>query len=234
MFPALYRTTGSLRLLISNQVAPGPETWQVGRLEESRVEGLGTLVSRAPSSIPLASTQTKQNKPLLKHAPGPEAWRACRLEEGLGAETMTLLKKMRLLQRKGSEMEPKKVMEKTRKYLASVGDAVAEQARTKGRSSTRNIQRWRERLWEVGGCGGLCSFACVCVCVCVRVRARARALFVTVSWIGSLRCLQPTRLCQLLALMPVPAGLACAGLWGGTRLWGVWGEGGQAAQAAMC
>ena len=72
-----------------------------------------------------------------------------RLEEGLGAETMTLLKKMRLLQRKGGEMEPKKVMEKTRKYLASVGDAVADLAKAKGRNSARNIQRSRERLWEV-------------------------------------------------------------------------------------
>ena len=64
----------------------------------------------------------------------------CRPELLLGEDIMINVKKLRVLQRKGDEMERQKVVEKTRKYLASVGDrikAVATQERTRG------------RLWEV-------------------------------------------------------------------------------------
>ena len=46
-----------------------------------------------------------------------------RVESMLGAE-MTNVKKLRLLQRKGGEMERQKVVEKTKKYLVSVGDHI--------------------------------------------------------------------------------------------------------------
>lgn len=59
-----------------------------------------------------------------------------------------LVKKMRLLQRKGGEMEQKKVMEKTKKYLTSVGDSISDVANMKGRNSARNVQRLRQRLWQ--------------------------------------------------------------------------------------
>ena len=109
------------------------------------------LASRQQTDICTLTTHATQLQAALRQGCGHSLrdFDACRLEEGLGPETMTLLKKMRLLKRKGAEMEPKKVMEKTRKYLASVGDAVADLARAKGRTSTRNIERWRERLWEV-------------------------------------------------------------------------------------
>lgn len=64
----------------------------------------------------------------------------CRPEVSLGEDTMVNVKKLRVLQRKGDEMGRQKVVEKTRKYLASVGDrikAVATQERT------------RKSLWQV-------------------------------------------------------------------------------------
>lgn len=44
----------------------------------------------------------------------------CRLEELLDPEIVTTLKKMRLLQKKRDEMDAKRVLDKTRKYLAQV------------------------------------------------------------------------------------------------------------------
>jgi hypothetical protein len=52
----------------------------------------------------------------------------------LGEDTMINVRKLRVLQRKGEEMERQKVVEKTRKYLASVGDrikAIATQEHTR-------------------------------------------------------------------------------------------------------
>lgn len=63
----------------------------------------------------------------------PGTW-LCRPELLLGEDIMINVKKLRVLQRKGDEMERQKVVEKTRKYLASVGDrikAVATQERTR-------------------------------------------------------------------------------------------------------
>lgn len=41
------------------------------------------------------------------------------------------------------------VMEKTKKYLTSVGDSISDVANMKGRNSARNVQRLRQRLWQV-------------------------------------------------------------------------------------
>lgn len=67
---------------------------------------------------------------------------------------MINVRKLRVLQRKGDAMERQKVVEKTRKYLASVGDrikAVATQERTRRQIwQVRQIaasRRWEYRVW---------------------------------------------------------------------------------------
>ena len=45
----------------------------------------------------------------------------------LGGEAVTLLKKMRLLQRKRDEMDAKRVMDKTRKYLCQARPPICTQ-----------------------------------------------------------------------------------------------------------
>ncbi|KAK9788572.1 hypothetical protein WJX73_002856 [Symbiochloris irregularis] len=70
------------------------------------------------------------------------------MEELLGEEILMQVKKMRLLQRKGSEMDQKKVVEKTRKYLMCVGDHISQVASARGRNSQRNVLRLRGKLWQ--------------------------------------------------------------------------------------
>ena len=76
-------------------------------------------------------------------ARGEEVDGTCRPDILLGDEIMINVRKLRVLQRKGDAMERQKVVEKTRKYLGSVGDrikAVATQERT------------RRQIWQVGRC----------------------------------------------------------------------------------
>lgn len=54
---------------------------------------------------------------------------------------MINVKKLRVLQRKGDEMERQKVVEKTRKYLASVGDRI---------QAVAPNDRIRRLIWQVG------------------------------------------------------------------------------------
>lgn len=58
----------------------------------------------------------------------------------LGEEIMINVKKLRVLQRKGDEMERQKVLEKTRKYLASVGDRI---------QAVASNDRTCKRIWQV-------------------------------------------------------------------------------------
>ncbi|KAK9824197.1 hypothetical protein WJX72_008454 [[Myrmecia] bisecta] len=65
--------------------------------------------------------------------------------ETLLGEVMTEVKKLRLLQRKGKDMDRAKVVEKTRKYLVNVGDHIELAALAKGPDQ---LDRWRTRLWQ--------------------------------------------------------------------------------------
>lgn len=53
---------------------------------------------------------------------------------------MINVKKLRVLQRKGDEMERQKVVEKTRKYLVSVGERIR---------AISTADRMRKKLWQV-------------------------------------------------------------------------------------
>ena len=55
---------------------------------------------------------------------------SARCESALGEETCTLIRKLRTLQRKGSEMEPSIVVNKTKKYLNSIGKRIMEVGKT--------------------------------------------------------------------------------------------------------
>lgn len=65
----------------------------------------------------------------------------CRPELLLGEDIMINVRKLRVLQRKGEEMERQKVVEKTRKYLASVGDRV---------KAVATQEHTRRDIWKVG------------------------------------------------------------------------------------
>ena len=58
----------------------------------------------------------------------------------LGDDIMINVRKLRVLQRKGDAMERQKVVEKTRKYLASVGDRI---------KAVATQERKRRDLWQV-------------------------------------------------------------------------------------
>lgn len=58
----------------------------------------------------------------------------------LGEDIMINVRKLRVLQRKGDAMERQKVVEKTRKYLASVGDRI---------KSVATKEPTRRQLWQV-------------------------------------------------------------------------------------
>lgn len=63
----------------------------------------------------------------------------CRADVLLGDEIMINVRKLRVLQRKGDAMERQKVVEKTRKYLASVGDRI----KTVATKETTRRQLWQ-------------------------------------------------------------------------------------------
>lgn len=66
----------------------------------------------------------------------------CRPEDILGDDTIVNIKKLRVLQRKGEEMERQKVVEKTRKYLSSVGDRI---------NAVATSSAVKAKLWKVCG-----------------------------------------------------------------------------------
>lgn len=55
---------------------------------------------------------------------------AARCESALGEETCTLVRKLRTLQRKGSDMDPSLVVNKTRKYMSTIGQRIMEVGKT--------------------------------------------------------------------------------------------------------
>ena len=58
----------------------------------------------------------------------------------LGDDIMINVRKLRVLQRKGDAMERQKVVEKSRKYLASVGDRI---------KTVATQEKTRRQIWQV-------------------------------------------------------------------------------------
>ncbi|KAK9862303.1 hypothetical protein WJX84_001196, partial [Apatococcus fuscideae] len=83
-------------------------------------------------------TAAAEPEPVASHAPAPSA------DEVLMTEVMMEVKKLRTLQRKGSELERTKVVDKTRKYLRQVGDHIERIAERKGTKAAAE----RRRLWN--------------------------------------------------------------------------------------
>ncbi|PRW57711.1 CHROMATIN REMODELING 5 isoform A [Chlorella sorokiniana] len=114
-------------------------------LKPSKPAGGGSAVkTRAASRPPLppgggrtgpgTSTRISPADAFVKHAAAHQAAAAAhprdefyaKAEETLGPDTLVLVRKIRTLQRKGGEMDPRLVQNKSRKYLGTVGDRIVE------------------------------------------------------------------------------------------------------------
>lgn len=69
--------------------------------------------------------------------------RSC--EQMLGPDVMVFVKKLRLLQRKGDEISRDRAVEKTRKYVVSIGEAITAIVR----QHPSRALRLEQSLWDV-------------------------------------------------------------------------------------
>lgn len=63
----------------------------------------------------------------------------------LGPDVMVFVKKLRLLQRKGDEISRDRAVEKTRKYVVSIGEAISDIVR----QHPSRALRLEQSLWDV-------------------------------------------------------------------------------------
>eukprot|EP00884_Botryococcus_braunii_P018071 jgi/Botrbrau1/4948/Bobra.0122s0026.1 len=106
-----------------------------GKQKPSRL-GLGI---RAPP--------TGRRRPISARSDGPSTTGRLNqedCEQMLGPETMVFVKKLRLLQRKGDEISRDRAVEKTRKYVVSIGEAIT----TIVRQHPSRAQRLEQSLWD--------------------------------------------------------------------------------------
>ncbi|GAB4815465.1 hypothetical protein N2152v2_002511, partial [Parachlorella kessleri] len=68
-------------------------------------------------------------------------------ERLLGSQLMVIVRKVRTLQRKGGEMDKDLVLNKTRKYMATIGDRIGEVVAAQQADHAQPAQQQRQRLW---------------------------------------------------------------------------------------